>query len=404
MILSRYWPMVRDLGGIVSTVAGQGGNGSGALPYAPGQAARAVSRFHAARLEGHVLAARPETPDTRTLRLAFGPATLPPFMPGQHFTLHVTMDGFETSRPYTVTSTPGWGDILEVTVKRHPLGLVSPYLVDRLAPGDPVLVSGPDGNDHFNPLRDTDELVLLAGGSGITAFMTTVERLLATRPQTCIQLLYGNRTEADIIFRERLEGLAASHPDRFDLRLVLSRPPKGWSGDRGHVDGDYVRRAALRDGPDNGPDNGEALARKTFFVCGPPAMNRQLPAALLALGVRPRRLHAASPALPTPDMIVQIRGWPTGVTSRDTFTVQHGRSGKRLQARAGESVLQALERAGATNAASCRTGVCGACRERLVSGEVFAAPGFEPRPTDSEAGYIHTCVCFPVSDLTLNSA
>jgi len=400
MILRHYWPMVRDLSGIVSTVASQGGNGSSALPYAPLQAARVVNRFHATRLEGHVLAARMETPDTRTLRLAFGPATVPPFMAGQHFTLHVTVDGFETSRPYTVTSTSGWGDILEVTVKRHHLGLVSPYLVDRLALGDPVVVSGPDGDDHFNPLRDTDDLVLLAGGSGITSFVTTVERILATRPQTRIQLLYGNRTEADIIFRKRLEGLAARHPDRFALRLVLSRPPKGWSGDTGHVDGDYVLRTALG----TSQDSPRGLACKTFFVSGPPAMNRQVPAALVALGVRPRRLHVASPTLPTPDMIAQIRGWPSGVTSRDTFTVHHGRSGKRLQAQAGESVLQALERAGAANATSCRAGVCGACRERLVTGEVFTAPGFERRPTDSDAGYIHTCVCFPVSNLTLNSA
>lgn len=395
MSLRRYWPMIRDMGGIVRTVASHEG-GSTALPYAPQQAAQVVNRVHAAGLPGHVLAARWETPDTRTLRLAFQPSTLPPFLPGQHFTLHVQLDGFETSRPYTVTSAPGWGDILEVTVKRHPLGLVSPYLVDQLAVGDPVVVSGPDGDDHYNPLRDTDDLVMLAGGSGITAFLTTVERLLGTRPQTRILLLYGARTARDIIFRDRLEQLAARHPDRFDLRLVLSRPEKGWPGERGHVDGDSLRRG-LAGSPGT-------LADKTFFVCGPPAMNRQLPATLLAMGVRPRRIHAAAPALPTPDMIADIRGWPTGVTSRDTFTVKHRRSGKQLPARAGESLLQSLERAGAAHASSCRNGVCGTCRERLVSGEVFAAPGYAPRPTDTEGGYIHTCVCFPVSDLTLASA
>ncbi len=400
MSLRRYWPMVRDLGGIVRTVASQGGNRLSALPYAPKQAARVVKRFHVDHLAGHVLAARWETPDTRTLRLTFEPSTLPPFQTGQYFTVHVNVEGFDTSRPYTVTSAPGWGDILEVTVKRHPLGLVSPYLVERLEPGDSVMITGPEGDDHYNPLRDSNELVLMAGGSGITAYMTTVERLLATRPQVRIQLLYGNRTEDDIIFRERLEALAARYPNRFQLRLVLSRPSKGWSGDQGHVDGDFIRQHVLQ----KGADSTDLLAQGTFFVCGPPAMNRRLPAALLSMGVRPRRLHTALPALPTPDMIADIRGWPTGVTSRDTFTVNHTTSGKQLQARAGESLLQALERAGTAPAASCRSGACGACRERLVKGEVFEAPGFEARPSDAEAGYIHTCVCFPVSDLTLTSA
>ncbi len=103
MKLRRYWPMVRDVGGIIRTMASQGSNGTSSLPYAPDQAARAVNRFHVVRLAGHVLASRWETPDTRTLRLTFEPSTLPPLLAGADFMISaIGVSGRGEARPEDV--------------------------------------------------------------------------------------------------------------------------------------------------------------------------------------------------------------------------------------------------------------------------------------------------------------
>ncbi|KWU07060.1 2Fe-2S iron-sulfur cluster-binding protein, partial [Lactobacillus crispatus] len=68
--------------------------------------------------------------------------------------------------------------------------------------------------------------------------------------------------------------------------------------------------------------------------------------------------------------------------------------------RSEESLLVAMERAGIIAPSSCRSGVCGACRSRVVNGKAFIPfPG--RRAADSEYNYVNTCVTFPISDLTL---
>ena len=89
---------------------------------------------------------------------------------------------------------------------------------------------------------------------------------------------------------------------------------------------------------------------------------------------------------------------------RSWITVRHGVGDETLEATAGEPLLQSLGRGGARVSSECRTGHCGACRKRLVDGEVVTPPGYELRPTDEADGYIHTCVCFPVSNVTLSDA
>ena len=73
-----------------------------------------------------------------------------------------------------------------------------------------------------------------------------------------------------------------------------------------------------------------------------------------------------------------------------------------IPARSDESILVAVERAGIKAPSKCRSGECGWCRARLVSGEVYIPEMTERRRQyDKVAGYIHTCCSFPKSDCVI---
>jgi len=77
------------------------------------------------------------------------------------------------------------------------------------------------------------------------------------------------------------------------------------------------------------------------------------------------------------------------------------RTGTAFKARAGEPLLNSMERAGLVVEAVCRSGECTVCRTRLVSGEVFAPARVLRRWADEHFGYIHPCMSYPVSDIRI---
>ena len=99
-------------------------------------------------------------------------------------------------------------------------------------------------------------------------------------------------------------------------------------------------------------------------------------------------------------------GWITahpGASARMfSLTVRRGLREDRFMARANEPLLVALERAGVLVDSRCRSGACGACRVRLVEGEVFVPEtGDGRRWADKKFGYVHSCSTWPLSDCTI---
>ena len=75
--------------------------------------------------------------------------------------------------------------------------------------------------------------------------------------------------------------------------------------------------------------------------------------------------------------------------------------GKTIDAKSGESLLTALERAGIRVNVCCRSGECSLCRVKLVSGKVFLSKGALLRYADEKFGYVHSCKAYPISDLEI---
>jgi ferredoxin-NADP reductase len=353
-----------------------------------------VTSLHPKRMQLRLVEIEQETPTTKTFRFEPTDAPLPPFRPGQYVNLFLDVDGVLTSRPYSISSPPGI-DTLDLTVKEKPGGFVSPYLLNELQVGDQVESTGPKGKFYHEPLIDGDELVFLAGGSGITPFMSILEDMLKKNQAESlnIHLIYGSRMPEDVIFGQQLQALADSHPN-FKYALVISEPPPGYQGLTGFLDADQIR-AQLAD-----PQSGEIsyLAQKKFYICGPNVMYEFCLAALLELGVPPHRIKRE--LYGPPDDVTQEPGWPKGISGDQVWRVEVAGM-EQIHAPAGEPLMNSLERHGIVVPAVCRAGSCSACRIRLLSGRVFQPPSARLRESDRKNGYIHSCVAYPLEDLTI---
>ncbi|MCJ7652235.1 MAG: FAD-binding oxidoreductase, partial [Actinobacteria bacterium] len=348
------------------------------------QSREALDRMHPKRVSLKVAEIIEETESTRTLRFEPADGELPFFRAGQYVNLFVDIDGVLTSRPYSISSAPGkpyW----DLTVRRMPAGFVSGYLLDRVKVGDVFESTGPSGSFYYEPLMDTDDLVFLAGGSGITPFASIIREAAEKKSTFEVQLIYGSRDPSDIIFKEELQDLAYSHPG-FKADFVISEPAEEWAGPCGLLDAEMISELV-------GPVEG-----KTFYVCGPAPMYPLCEGALEKLGVPAMRIRKE--VYGPPADVTEEPGWP-GVDPKSEIEVVEERSGRSIRARAGEPLMNSLEREGLVVPAVCRAGECTACRTRLLEGKVFAPGRVRLRWVDEKAGYIHPCMSYPLEDIRI---
>lgn len=103
----------------------------------------------------------------------------------------------------------------------------------KLAPGTELSMSEPMG-DFVLPKLIQTPLVFVAGGIGITPFHSILEWLAATNEVRPIKLLYGVRSEDEIIFQETFDK-AGVH-----ATIVVSEPSSAWGGERGSLSAELI--------------------------------------------------------------------------------------------------------------------------------------------------------------------
>ena len=341
------------------------------------------SRTRHATRKLRVAAVIQETPTTRSFVLSplDGGAPALAYRAGQHLTLLVDAGGATHRRCYSFSTSPLAGGLPAITVKRMADGVVSPHLHDRLREGDTLLALDPSGDFTLEPQADTcRHVVLVAGGVGITPLVSIAETVLRAEPGSRVTLLCGNRSEAEIVFRRRLEALAAEFEPRLTVRHALDAAPDGWHGLRGALDGPQVLAALAGEPAD------------AFFVCGPEPMMQSVCAALESSGVPRERVHterfayASAAATRIPDRAAEI-----------TFAG----SGRRVTARPGQTILQAGLEAGVDLPFSCTMGGCGACKVEKRAGSVVMSEPNCLSEGEREAGFVLACCSYADSSVVI---
>ncbi|MDO4540250.1 MAG: FAD-binding oxidoreductase [Syntrophomonadaceae bacterium] len=345
----------------------------------------AVQRLHPARIELRVSDIIQETERDRTLRLTAAGGYLPPFQAGQYINLLLAVDGVHTSRPYSISSSPRQRAYYDITVRKIDGGWVSTYLHEQVGIGDILYSSGPAGQFHFNPLIHRPELILIAGGSGITPFMSMLREAVDAGLTREFHLIYGCRDEAEMIFAQELKYMALRH-DNIAFTPVLSEPDAGRPGATGLITREIIEQAA------------QGMGDPSYFVCGPEAMNLHVTAILEAMNV-PRRRMRREMAGSLGD-ITRKPGWPPHLSGQQQVNIKIAGQDS-IKAACGDSLLSSLEKAGKVMPSLCRSGECSMCRIKLVQGEVFQPPGALIRESDRKFGYIHSCRAYPLSDVEI---
>jgi ferredoxin-NADP reductase len=213
-----------------------------------------------------------QTHDTWTLKMRPIRGNVRPYLPGQfHFlTLH-RQGSRDEEHPYTISSAPAEDGFLASTIKAS--GDFT-RTIGSTQVGDRVSVRGPYG--RFSPWVETDatDLVFLAFGVGITPFRSILRHLAETDDIRRVLLVYGNRTEKDIIFKTELDEIAQRANPTLRVIYVLSKPEEEWAGERGHIDLALLRRLLAPRASD-----------RRYYLCGPVKMMADTQKALKALGV-----------------------------------------------------------------------------------------------------------------------
>ena len=347
--------------------------------------AQFINRLHPPVLNLRVSDIIEETCSTKTLRLIPDDGYLPPFLAGQYVALFLEIGRIRTTRPYSISSPPNQTGFYDITVRRVDGGLASNYLLDEVSKGDRLQSSGPAGNFYYNPLFHDKNMVCLAGGSGITPFMSIVHEIADCGIDRTVFLFNGNKNLGDVIFHEKFEAIS-NRSENIHYIPVIEEPPNDYDGSRGLITGDLIREKIGN------------LEDKTFYLCGPQGMYEFCIPELVKLGIPVKKIRKEVYGAPV--NISDDPGWPDDIKGQTVFKVGI-KGGGMLDAMAGEPLITALEKKGVTVPSLCRSGECSMCRIRIISGKVFQPKGVPVRKSDRQFGYVHSCVSYPLDDLEI---
>lgn len=296
--------------------------------------------------------------------------------PGQFLTVRIpTGEGPGTARCYSLASSPQCGEPLKVTVKRSEGGFGSNWICDNVTAGDVLEVLEPAGT--FTPDTLDRDLLLFAGGSGVTPVMSILKSCLRGGTGR-VTLAYANRDQDSVIFRDELVELSGEFGDRLTVVHWLESV-------QGLPTAALVRSVA-------GP-----CADREVFVCGPEPFMALVEETLTEEGfpagrVRTERFFSlsADPFAPMAEVDPTEPGSTVEVElDGETRTLAWPRENR---------LLDVLLAAGMDAPYSCREGACSACACVLVEGKVEMAVNEVLDEQDLADGIVLACQSVPVSD------
>ncbi|NWY71247.1 NB5R4 reductase, partial [Erithacus rubecula] len=194
---------------------------------------------------------------------------------GQHVYLKQSIAGTEVVKPYTPVlpclplgfQEPPLHDGVHIylMIKIYSHGLFTQAL-DHLQIGDCISVSNPEGNFKKSQVQTSEDLLLLAGGTGFTPMVKLLN--FALTEVSCVRtvkLIFFNKTEDDILWRNQLEQLALKD-ERFEVQFILSQPSKDWVGKQGKISSSLLLEFVKRSRRDS---------KVLICICGPTPFTEQ---------------------------------------------------------------------------------------------------------------------------------
>ncbi len=322
-----------------------------------------------------------ETPDVKTFRLVNPDGGALPFehIAGQYINLKLTIDGKRVNRSYTIASSPTRNAYVEISVKKAQNGYGSKHLHETWREGQLVSVAAPAGKFFFAG-HESQRIVLIAGGIGITPMMSVVRSLTDRGWTGEMYLAFSVRKRVDVVFAHELEDLQARHQNLHVLVTLTNDPEVEWSGARGQLTAEMLAAFV------------PSFTRGPVMMCGPGPMMNGMRKMLVGMGVPDGEITqeefiSALPVQTAPGQADPSEELPEGVMPSLAFQ----KSGVTADQPPELTVLEVAEEAGVTIPFECRSGICGQCKTRLISGKVKMDVQDALTPHDRATGLILAC-------------
>jgi ring-1,2-phenylacetyl-CoA epoxidase subunit PaaE len=312
------------------------------------------------------------------------------YLSGQFLTLILQINGEEVRRAYSLNSSPYVDENLSVTIKRVEGGLVSNYLNDSAKAGDTIKVMEAMGHftTDFLP-KNKRHIIMFAGGSGITPMISIVRSLLHEEPESIASLIYCNRNIESIIFEDQLEKIQNSFEGRFHMIHILDSAPMNWQGPSGFLNKEMLTKLFERI-PDWGIDN------TTHLMCGPEGMMNNVQTLLEEHHIPPEKIFRESFVAGT--MKKKEPAVESGELQTREVTVLYDGEEHSFKVEPDNTILETALDNDIDLPFSCQSGLCTACRCKLISGQVKMDEDEGLSEAEKSEGYVLICVGHPLTD------
>jgi ferredoxin-NADP reductase len=178
---------------------------------------------------------------------------------------HWTISSSPTEKGYVISTIKALGDFTAT--------------IGETKVGDTATVHGPFGRFSHVLHPDEESLVFIAGGIGVTPMMSMLRYMRDTKSKIPVILLYGNRREEEIVFKDELKEIERGGHPALKVIHVLSNPGENWSGATGYIDREKIQKYCTD------------LKGKGFYTSGPPGLVKATVKNLLDLSMEDRRIH-----------------------------------------------------------------------------------------------------------------
>jgi ring-1,2-phenylacetyl-CoA epoxidase subunit PaaE len=308
------------------------------------------------------------------------------YQPGQFITIVHEVSGKKIRRAYSLCSTPYLNEDPAVSVKRVPGGQMSNHINDHFKAGDEVEIMDPMGSfttDYGDGKKR--HAVFIGGGSGITPLYSILRTVLLEEPESRVSLIYGNRSEEFVMFKEELAALEASSNGRFELIHMLEDNTSGLASVTGRptpkMIGEIIEGLKVNDTTE-------------FYICGPEPMMDVATSGLGEIGIDDKQIRLESfEAGKTAEVATDSE---SGSTSEVTIVLDGEEH--MVEVKKSGTILDAGLEADLDMPYSCQSGLCTACRAKCIEGRVDQEDAEGLSEAEIEEGYVLLCIGKPISD------
>lgn len=315
------------------------------------------------------------------------------YIPGQYLTIETLVNGQKVRRAYSICTHRG--EPLSIGVKKVDGGLMSNYLNSQAKAGDTVRLMTPMGNFTHDPQPFKQKrYVFIAGGSGITPIMSIIKSTLPIEKGSEFILMYFNRNEEHIMFRNDLEQLAGQFSNLKVIHNIDDAEPN-FSGHIGRFSPEVAENLFNQYVfPDTMPTH--------YFMCGPSGLMQITDTFLKEKGVNVERIHKeffTAPLTPEPDIVPEGAQMEVFDAPLDEAEITFKLDGEEytLTYKGEDSILEAALDNDVDAPYACQIGACCTCRAKLTEGQVVMADRESLSDSEIEDGYILTCQSKPLT-------